>query len=74
MAVFDPQIRRAGQDDEEGVEFVPGAMVPTFPFERRGDSLILKLYDQEGVLQELPVKDTVDNVFLGVWMRRFDRY
>ena len=61
-------------DDEEGVEFVAGEMMPTFPFERRNGALILKIYDQEGVLRDLPVRDTVDNVFLGVWLRRFDRY
>lgn len=61
-------------DDQEGVEFVAGEMTPTFPFDRRDGALIIRLYDQEGRLQELPVRDTVDNVFFGVWLRRFDRY
>lgn len=73
MAIVDHNLKRA-DEDESGVEFVPGAMVPTFPFERRNGALIIRLYDQDGNLQDLPVKDTVDNVFFGVWLRRFDRY
>lgn len=59
---------------EEGVEFVAGEMVPTYPFERRDGRLILKIYDQEGELQELAVADTRNNEIFGVWLRRFDRY
>ena len=61
-------------DDEGTVEFVPGAMVPSHPFDRRDGALLLKLYDQAGELQELPVADTRDNEMFGVWLRRFDRY
>ncbi len=61
-------------NEEEGVEFVAGQMVPTFPFERRDGALILKIYDQEGQLCELPVRDSRDNEIFGVWLRRFDRY
>lgn len=60
--------------DDGTVEFTLGAMVPTLPFERRDDALIIKLYGQDGELQELPVQDTKDNEMLGVWLRRFDRY
>ena len=73
MAIVDHNLKRA-DEDEEGVEFVPGGMMPTFPFERRNGALIIRLYDQEGSLQDLPVKDTIENVYLGVWLRRFDRY
>lgn len=74
MAAVDHNLQRADADEEEGVEFVAGAMMPTFPFERRNGALIIRLYDQEGNLQDLPVKDTIENVYLGVWLRRFDRY
>jgi len=75
MAVLDPQLKRSGSDqDEAGVEFVAGEMVPTYPFERRDGALIIRLYDQEGVLTDLPVADTRDNEIFGVWLRRFDRH
>lgn len=64
----------AASDEEEGVEFVAGSMTPTFPFERRGGALILRIYDQEGTLRDLPVADTRDNEIFGVWLRRFDRH
>ena len=41
----------------EGVEFVAGEMVPTFPFERRNGALVLRTYDQEGALRELPTDE-----------------
>lgn len=69
-----PSAQAPGSDEERGVDFVAGEMVPTFPFERRDGALILRIYDQEGNLQELPVRDTRDNEIFGVWLRRFDRY
>jgi hypothetical protein len=75
MAVVDPQLQRSGSEEEDaGVEFVAGEMAPTFPFERRDGALIIRLYDQEGVLVDLPVQDTRANEMFGVWLRRFDRY
>lgn len=64
----------APDNDEAGVEFVAGSMTPTFPFERRSGGLVLRLYDQEGRLQDIVVPDTRDNEIFGVWLRRFDRY
>lgn len=73
MSGIDPQLQRSGDDKDEGIEFVAGEMVPTFPFERRNGALILKIYDQEGTLCELAVQDNRDNEIFGVWLRRFDR-
>jgi hypothetical protein len=66
-------LKTAGKD-EEGVEFVAGEMVPTFPFERRDGDLVLRIYDQDGTLRDLPTRDCRDNEIFGVWLRRFDRY
>lgn len=60
--------------DEGTVEFVAGSMVPSHPFQKVDGNLILKIYDQDGDLQELHVRDTKDNEMFGVWLRRFDRY
>jgi hypothetical protein len=69
-----PDQHLLGKDDEGTVDFVAGSMVPSHPFDREGEKLILKLYDQEGNLQNLPVADTKANEIFGVWLRRFDRY
>jgi hypothetical protein len=36
--------------------------------------LILTLYDQEGILQGLPVRRSRDMEMFQEWLRRFDRY
>lgn len=68
----DPYLSTA--TDEGVVDFVAGSMIPSYPFERKDGALILKIYDQDGVLQDLPVSDIKDNEIFGVWLRRFDRY
>lgn len=72
MPIADQHLLASGEN-ETGVEFVAGSMTPTFPFERRNGALILRIYDQEGQLADLPVADTRDNEIFGVWLRRFDR-
>jgi hypothetical protein len=36
--------------------------------------LVLTLYDQEGIIQELPVRRSRDTEMFQEWLRRFDRY
>jgi hypothetical protein len=38
------------------------------------ERLVLTLYDQEGIMQELPVRRSRDMEMFQEWLRRFDRY
>lgn len=38
------------------------------------ERLVLTLYDQEGKMQELPVRRSRDMEMFQEWLRRFDRY
>jgi hypothetical protein len=38
------------------------------------ERLVLTLYDQEGIMQELPVRRNRSNEMFQEWLRRFDRY
>ena len=62
------------QQDEGTVDFVVGGMVPSIPFERDGERMVIKIYDQQGILCPLCIRHTKGNEMFGVWLRRFDRY
>jgi hypothetical protein len=49
-------------------------LTPTTPIIEQNGGIELKIYDQEGNLSSLTVRDTRFNRQLVVWCRKFDRY
>jgi hypothetical protein len=47
---------------------------PTFPIQKMGNGIELKIYGQDGTLQSMPIADTRANRDFIVWCRRFDRH
>lgn len=48
-------------------------LAPTAPIETRNGGIVLRIYDQDGVLREMVVPDTIMNRLFVVRCRKFDR-
>lgn len=48
-------------------------LAPTTEIETRDGGIVLKIYDQGGVLREMVIADTTSNRLFVVWCRKFDR-
>ena len=53
--------------------FDPNSLEPTRPIEMRNGKLVAPIYDQEGEIQELLLKDTKQARLFIVWLRKYDR-
>jgi hypothetical protein len=51
----------------------PNSLEATRPLEIDGDTLIMRVYGQDGTLNSLPVRNTRHNRQVAVWLRKFDR-